>query len=208
MKENNQFWEQRMDLLAQQEYVITDNFFSKKELFLIHDFFQQKEEEGVFKKAAVGTSGKEKVINEIRGDYTYWLDKERDQFQLPIYQTLDLIKNKLNELLFLSLSDYEFHLAHYPTGSFYKKHLDQFNHRSNRMISMIVYLNKGWTPTDGGELCVYPKDSSPIAIEPIENRCVLFRSDTLYHEVLLANKSRRSLTGWMLHQPAGLTFLG
>jgi len=208
MTENNEFWEQQMDLLAQQEFVIIDDFFTNKELLSVHSFFQQKEDENAFKKAAIGVSGKEKIIGEIRGDYTYWLDKERDQEQLPIYSTLDLIKKRLNESLFLSLSDYEFHLAHYPAGSFYKKHLDQFNRHSNRMISMIIYLNKEWTPVDGGELCVYPKDSSPIAIEPIENRCVLFRSDTLFHEVLKAHKSRKSLTGWMLYQPTTLSFLG
>lgn len=201
------FWESQMDLLAQQDYVIIDRFFHTDTLITAHQFFNAKQKEAVFQKAAIGASGNKNVINEIRGDYTYWLDKERDKELAAIFDVFDEVKSILNRSLFLSLSDYEFHLAHYPKGSYYKKHLDQFEGRNNRMISMLIYLNKDWKDGDGGELRIHPEGKNPIDIAPLENRCVLFRSDTLLHEVLKSNTSRKSITGWMLYQPTVLPYL-
>ncbi|HLV41501.1 MAG TPA: 2OG-Fe(II) oxygenase [Brumimicrobium sp.] len=202
MQKDLNYWERQMDLLAQQDYVVIDDFFNSEELINAHHFFEQKQEENVFKKAGIGALTKNKVINEIRGDFTYWLERNRDIELVPIFDVLDEVKSIINRLLFLSLADYEFHLAHYPEGSFYKKHLDQFESRNNRMISVIIYLNKGWEVGDGGELRIYPDGDKSIDIAPLENRCVMFRSDTLYHEVLTSNTSRKSITGWMLYKPA------
>ncbi len=207
MQKRLNFWEEQMDLLAQQDYVIIDQFFNTKNLSIAHDFFEQKQNEGVFKKAAIGAAGTEKVIHEIRGDYTFWLERTRDSELQSIFEILDEIKFVFNRLLFLSLADYEFHLAHYPIGSFYKKHLDQFEGRKNRMISVIIYLNKGWKIGDGGELRIHPEGSNSFDIAPLENRCVMFRSDTLFHEVLPSNASRKSITGWMLYKPAVLPYI-
>ena len=207
MQKDLNFWDEQMDLLAQQDYVVIDNFLPKEHLLKAHDFFEQKQDEGVFKKAAIGASGTEKVIREIRGDYTYWLEKNRDVELSPVFETLDEVKSVFNRMLYLSLADYEFHLAHYPEGSFYKKHLDQFEGRKNRMISVIIYLNKGWQEGDGGELRVYPEGKEALNIAPLDNRCAMFRSDTLFHEVLTSNTSRKSITGWMLYQPAVLPYL-
>jgi SM-20-related protein len=207
MQKDLNFWEEQMDLLAQQDYVVIDHFFNSKELTSAHHFFEQKQDEGAFAKAAIGASGTEKIIREIRGDYTYWLERDRDTELHAVFDVLDEVKSVFNRLLFLSLADYEFHLAHYPEGSFYKKHLDQFEGRKNRMISVIVYLNKGWKDGDGGELRIHSKGEDAIDIAPLENRCVMFRSDTLFHEVLTSNTSRKSITGWMLYQPAVLPYL-
>lgn len=207
MQKDLLFWDSQMDLLAQQDYVIIDRFFNAEALITAHQFFDIKQKEDVFQKAAIGASGKKNVINEIRGDYTYWLDRERDEELDVIFEVFDEVKSVINRLLFLSLSDYEFHLAQYPKGSYYKKHLDQFEKRNNRMISMIVYLNKDWQEGDGGELRIYPEGKEPIDIAPLENRCVLFRSDTLFHEVLMSNTSRKSITGWMLYKPTILPYL-
>lgn len=197
-------WEEQMDLLAQQDYAIIDNFLEDPALNEIIDFFERKINEDKLAKAAIGTSIDKKIIDEIRGDYTYWLDKKRDENSLSLFNTLDEMKMLFNRFFFLSLSDYEFHLALYPKGTFYKKHLDQFQGRNNRMISMIIYLNHEWKSGDGGELRIYPEGKEPKTIAPLMNRCVLFRSDLLYHEVLTANKDRKSITGWMLYQPTPL----
>ncbi len=197
-------WEEQLDLLAQQDYTIIDNFFEPDSLSELLEFFAQKIKEDQLAKAAIGASSDKKIIREIRGDYTFWLDKKRDIEVLSLFNTLDEMKNLFNRLFFLSLSDYEFHLALYPIGSFYRKHLDQFQGRNNRMISMIIYLNSNWKNGDGGELKIYPEDQEPINIAPLMNRCVLFRSDVLYHEVLTANQDRKSLTGWMLYKPSPL----
>ncbi|PHR46218.1 MAG: 2OG-Fe(II) oxygenase [Fluviicola sp.] len=203
MEEQN-IWENRMDTLSQFDYVVMDNFLSFEVLSNLKSYFSQKENQDKLDKAAIGATGDSKVINEIRGDYTYWLDKSRDEQDLWLFEVLDEVKSMINRFCFLSLSDYEFHLALYPEGSFYKKHLDQFKGRNNRMISMIIYLNENWHNGDGGELKIYPEGKEENIIAPLENRCILFRSDVLYHEVLPTNKPRKSVTGWMLYQPSPL----
>ncbi|MGM0479795.1 MAG: 2OG-Fe(II) oxygenase [Bacteroidota bacterium] len=196
--------DEQMDLLAQQDYLLLENFFADPILAQIEQFFEVVRMSGTLEKASIGATGREKVISEIRGDHIYWLEKERDRAKLPIFDQIDALMATINRSFFLSLSDYEFHLALYPPGTYYKKHLDQFKGRNNRMISMIIYLNEEWKPGHGGELKIYPTQTDPVLIAPLYNRCVLFRSDVLYHEVLLAQKPRRSITGWMLYQPSPL----
>jgi len=200
-------WESWMDELATNDYVVIDDFLKERPLSLLIAFFDKKIQQNQFSKAAIGSTGNELLIREIRGDYTYWLDQKMDVSLQSIFEILEETKSILNRMCYLSLSHFEFHLAHYPIGSFYKKHLDQFNHRNNRMISMIIYLNEDWNQGDGGELKVYPKNKKPESISPLMNRCVLFKSDALLHEVLETNVGRKSLTGWMLYQPTPLTVI-
>lgn len=207
MERDELFWNSLFDKLAEQDYVVIDDFLEDQLIEQIISFFAIKEAENVFHKAAIGSSGNVKIINEVRGDYTFWLDKNRDAELSDLFDVLDQVKYWINRMCFLSLSDYEFHLAHYPTGSFYKRHLDQFSERNNRMISLIIYLNKDWKNGDGGELRIYPQGNNSSDIQPLFNRCILFRSDTLEHEVLTANKDRRSVTGWMLYKPSPLVGL-
>ena len=206
-KINTAQWEQFMDELATQEYVVIDNFLEDHELKLLLEQFQKRKEQNLFEKAAIGASGNERVINEIRGDYTVWLSRKNDTQFEPIFIRIDEVKLVLNRLCMLSISDFEFHLALYPRGSFYKKHLDQFNNRNNRLISMVLYLNENWKQGDGGELRIHNDKNQHIDIAPIMNRLILFRSDTVLHEVLVSNTERKSLTGWMLYQPSILANL-
>ena len=208
MNKGELFWADVFDKMAQQDYVVMDNFLDENLIHQVMTYFQNKEDEDVFRKAAIGSSGNELIINEIRGDYTFWLDKKRDIELAGLFDQLDEVKFWINRMCFLSLSDYEFHLAHYPEGSFYKRHLDQFAERNNRMISLIIYLNKDWKQGDGGELRIYPERKDVKDIAPIFNRCILFRSDTLEHEVLTAQTDRRSVTGWMLYKPSPLAIFG
>lgn len=203
LKIDTAIWEERFDQLAQQDYVIIDEFLSKNVLESVLTYFEKLIVKDSFKKAAIGKTGSEKIIEEVRGDYTYWLKSGVDPIP-DLFKVLTETKGLINRLCYLSLADFEFHFAHYPKGSFYKKHLDQFSGRNNRMISMIIYLNEGWVEGDGGELQIYPENQPIQKIAPLMNRCVMFRSDTLLHEVLKANKSRKSVTGWMLYQPAPL----
>ena len=72
------------------------------------------------------------------------------------------------------------------------------------MISVVIYLNEGWQQGDGGELEIFEKDGSSFLVEPLAMRCVMFKSAEVPHAVLQANKSRFSLTGWLLYQPSAL----
>lgn len=208
-KITHQQWENLFDIMALQDYVVIDDFLEEETLNKVVSYFAEKEQQNTFKKAAIGTLNSTAIINEIRGDYTFWLDKQRDGILNPLFDILDEVKLNINQMCFLSLSEYEFHLAHYPKGTYYKRHLDQFAERNNRMISMVIYLNKNWKMEDGGELRIYPNNNDYKDINPIYNRCILFRSDFLEHEeVLVAHADRRSVTGWMLYKPTPLAILG
>ena len=134
------------------------------------------------------------IRNDICGDLTYWLDRKRDVVLNEFWELQDEVIFMFNRYCFLGLSGYEFHLASYPEDGHYEKHVDQFNHRNNRTISVIIYINKGWQKGDGGELELFPKNGTSLIVEPIEARCVMFKSAELPHRVITSNKPRYSLT--------------
>jgi SM-20-related protein len=56
-------------------------------------------------------------------------------------------------------------------ADFIEQHADD---SPGREVCMLLYLNKGWNNTAGGELAFMGKDDEPISIAPLYNRCVLF----------------------------------
>lgn len=202
----NEQWIQWMDELALNDYVIVDDFISNNLFSTIMDFFHEKEQNDQLKKAGIGSSGEFQVNTSIRGDFIYWLDRVRDEKLEPFFGLMDELIQSLRKFCFLSLSGSEFHIAKYPEGSHYNRHLDQFNERSNRQITVLIYLNEQWKAGDGGELKIY-KNYEEILVEPIARRLLLFKSDSIEHEVLTTNVPRYSLTGWLLHQPATVGYL-
>jgi SM-20-related protein len=113
-----------------------------------------------------------------------------------IFDVIDKFILHLNQTCYTGLTGYEFYYTLYPQGSFYKRHLDQFKSNDNRKYSMIIYLNKEWGAADGGELCIYHLTGAQY-IAPEEGTSVFFKSNELEHEVLLTNKPRMSITGWL-----------
>jgi SM-20-related protein len=199
-------WVKWMDRLAEDDYVIVDDFISDKLFSQIMDFFTEMEENDKLKKAGIGTQQDFQVKTEIRGDFIYWLDENRDNELDPFFGLMEELTLNLKRFCYLSLSGSEFHIAKYPAGSYYHRHLDQFQERSNRQITVLIYLNKNWKKGDGGELVIY-KDQSEIKVEPLAKRLLVFKSDVIEHEVLTTNVPRYSLTGWLLHQPASVGFI-
>jgi SM-20-related protein len=195
-----------MDALAQNDYVVLDDFLAEENYQELKQFFNGKLEADTLHKAGIGASKDFMVDSRVRGDYVYWIDKERDLPLKSIYTQVEELIYYLKSVCFLSISDIELHLAYYPAGTFYKRHLDQFNERNNRLISFVLYLNDQWKVGDGGELIVY-RDEQNIAVEPLGNRLILFKSAEVEHEVSITHAPRMSLTGWMLNNPVGLGFL-
>lgn len=199
-------WIRWMEELAINDCVIADNFISKEMFRSIMEFFLEKEQNDQLKKAGIGSSGEFQLNASIRGDFIYWLERERDKKLELFFGLMDELIESLKRHCFMSLSGSEFHIAKYPEGSHYDRHLDQFSERSNRQITVLIYLNEDWKKGDGGELKIY-KDDKEILVEPIAKRLLLFKSDTVEHEVLTTNVPRYSLTGWLLHQPATVGYL-
>jgi SM-20-related protein len=199
-------WIQWFDQLAEDDFVIVDDFLSDQQFRLIMDFFKQAEENDHLKKAGIGSLGKFQIKSSVRGDYIYWLAEDRDSELSSFFDIVHELIANLKRFCYLSLSGSEFHIAKYPKGSHYDRHLDQFNERSNRQITVLIYLNENWKKGDGGELVIYKEDQK-IVVEPIARRLLLFKSDLIEHEVLTTNVTRYSLTGWLLHQPASVGYL-
>ena len=110
---------------------------------------------------------------------------------------MEQLRVEFNRSLFMGLFDYECHLAHYPNGAFYKKHLDAFKGRSNRVLTTVFYLNPEWREEDGGQLVIYGAQGEVLeTVLPQQGRLVVFLSDRFVHEVLPSKRDRFSVTGW------------
>lgn len=104
----------------------------------------------------------------------------------------------LNRRLFLGLFSFESHFAHYAPGDFYKRHTDAFRGETNRIVSVVVYLNPDWTVDNGGELVLYTDDDDRegIRVLPTLGTIAVFLSEEFPHEVLPATRDRYSIAGW------------
>ena len=147
----------------------------------------------------VAGTGNDKVeySNTFRSDVIYWLDrKHNDVFENSFFDLMDAFVAFLNENCYTGITGYEFHYTMYEKGSYYKKHIDQFRGDDSRKYSMIMYLNNNWKESDGGELRVH-HDNNIENISPSNGKSVFFKSSELAHEVLISNKPRMSITGWL-----------
>lgn len=108
------------------------------------------------------------------------------------------LRDFLNRRLFLGLFSFESHFAHYAAGDYYKRHHDAFRGQANRVLSIVAYLNPGWTSSDSGELILYADDHDHAGtkILPLYGTVVVFLSEEFPHEVLPANRDRYSVAGW------------
>ena len=108
------------------------------------------------------------------------------------------LQQYLNRHLFLGLFSFESHFAHYVPGAFYRRHRDAFRGQANRVLSVVVYLNKDWLDTDSGELVLYADDKDMLGTKvlPSWGTIAVFLSEEFPHEVLPAKRDRYSIAGW------------
>jgi SM-20-related protein len=155
---------------------------------------------GGFRPAGIGVGAGKTLRPDIRCDQVLWLEEEpRSPAQSRYFAALEGLRLAINRHLYLGLFGFEGHMAWYPPGSFYRKHLDQFRAVAHRKVSVILYLNPHWQAQDGGELRLYLAPSGEGEyrdIAPLAGTLVVFLSDRFYHEVLPTRRPRRSLTGW------------
>ncbi len=203
----NSTFENIADGLAENGYAVAEHFLSEEEVKNILDLKEFKSGLDHLKKAGIGKSQSHHINESVRGDYIHWVDKNTSNPFLKIYlNKLEQLMQFLNENLFLSLKDIEIHMTVYPAGSFYKRHLDQFNRDDHRKLSVICYLNEDWRENEGGQLRMFLPEGA-VDFFPTAGRLICFRSDQIEHEVLPATRPRLSITGWMLDQHAALKHL-
>src|SRR5690606_11593660 len=156
-----------------------------------------------FKKAAIGNKTNEHILKTVRGDFIKWIDESKaTEAETVFFNKINNLINYLNRTCFLGILNKEFHYALYPTGTFYKRHLDTFQNDDRRKLSFVCYLNdEDWKPENGGELVLYLNENGQEiekAVYPLPGRVVIFESQVLEHEVkpVLASE-RLSITGWL-----------
>lgn len=133
----------------------------------------------------------------VRGDEIYWLDRSHnDPLENEFLDLIDAYVQYLNSSCYTGITGYEFHYTLYKEGSFYKRHLDQFQTDQSRQFSMITYLNEDWKSSDGGELLIQLEGAEQ-SVSPTHRKAVFFKSNELEHEVLITHADRLSITGWL-----------
>lgn len=190
-----------IDALSINGYAICEDFLPAHHIKGLAAITRDRHTSGAMQPAGVGKNHKVFDVN-IRGDHIHWLEESDTSPPVQAYfLAMQTLKIAINRTLMMGLDALETHLALYPSGSFYQKHLDQFRHASNpnqavRLLSTILYLNETWQSADGGALRLYTSEADYIDIAPTAGKLVLFLSHQFPHEVLPVHATRISLTGW------------
>ena len=150
-----------------------------------------------FHSAGVGRSNDLLLDERIRRDEICWITGESLAGRQWLKWAAEL-QQYLNRHLFLGLFSFESHFAHYVPGAFYRRHRDAFRGQANRVLSVVVYLNKDWLDTDSGELVLYADDKDMLGTKvlPSWGTIAVFLSEEFPHEVLPAKRDRYSIAGW------------
>ena len=190
-----------IDDLTENGYAICEGFLPAPVIKALADVAYERFAAG---EMQVAKTGKATNVQQViyRHDSIYWLDEySQNTFTQAYFAQIALLKTALNQQLFLNLHDFETHLAVYPIGGVYLKHLDQLKPLTDaptpiRQLSSVLYLNNNWQPHEGGELRLHLNAPEYVDILPNAGRLILFLSAEFWHEVLPATRSRISLTGW------------
>lgn len=181
--------------LAAQGYLIVPQFMNQPTYQALYQYAQSLTPND-WHPAGIGRGEQYTQNTAVRRDRIRWLqpDEGIEQAYLSAMEELRLL---VNRELFMGLFDYECHLAHYPPGAFYRKHLDAFKGRSNRRLTTVCYLNPDWRAVDGGQLILYGKNGQILeTILPKAGKLVIFLSEVFIHEVAAGHRDRYSITGW------------
>ena len=159
-----------------------------------------------FEDAAIGRGQDHKHQMLERSQMQSWISSGDSEASSSWLIWAGELQNYLNKHLFLGLSSFESHYAHYRLGDFYKRHYDSFKGQAGRKLSIIVYLNRDWLVGEGGELVLYKEDEDKIGLTVTPNfaTVVVFLSEEHPHEVLRAHRDRYSIAGWYSPNPSAL----
>lgn len=176
---------------------ISENFLSDDLANNLKQNLLALQQKSLLIEAGTGNSELISYDSAVRSDSIYWLDKKNNNsFENDFFKQIEAFIIYLNQSCYTGITGYEFHYSLYEKGDFYLKHLDQFKNNPSRKYSMISYLNSNWQSSDGGELLIHQLNNNQ-KIAPTQGKTVFFKSDELVHEVLVTQKTRMSITGWL-----------
>jgi SM-20-related protein len=205
--DSTELYQRIADDLLHQGWSVVPDFIPRELLGQLHGECRDDWRRGEFRLAGIGRGESFEIKPEIRNDRVRWLAPvaEASAAQQDYLRRLEQLRLALNRNLQLGLFNFEGHMAVYPPGSFYTKHLDQFRGIGLRTVTAILYLNEAWQPSDGGQLRIYTdaEDGGVCQdILPLGGQLVVFLSAEFMHEVLPATRDRMSITGWFKRRGA------
>lgn len=150
-----------------------------------------------FATANIGRGQEQELNTRIRSDKIAWIEPSSPNSG-PWISWTQALQTHLNRRLFMGLFSFESHFAFYRQGDFYRTHVDAFRGQSNRILSLVTYLNHDWTAEQGGELVIYhPETAVELArVLPTFGTLAVFLSEEFPHEVKPAKRTRYSVAGW------------
>lgn len=182
--------------LLEKDFGSVVNWFTDEEINGLRKALIENYNKDNFHPAKIGNIFNEQRIESIRKDKIHWLEPtDNNPFIVGFFEKVFNFIEYLNRTCFAGIHSSEFHFAVYEPGSFYKKHVDQFNNDDKRRFSFVLYLTEDWKEEDGGQLVIY-KEEDAISIAPTAGKVVFFDSK-LEHEVVVAQNIRLSVTGWL-----------
>lgn len=175
---------------------VGDGFLPPCEVHALAECAASRRARGEFAEARIGADRSLQRREDVRGDHICWLAEASYPAESEVLRALEQLRLRLNEGAYLGLFDLDIHYAWYPPGAAYARHVDQPRGRTQRRVSVVLYLSERWSPSDGGVLRIHAGDGGFRDIEPVGGRLVLFLSESCEHEVLCTRVPRLSLTGW------------
>jgi len=191
---NENILEQIVDNIARHGYVVLDNVLEPDVVNALYNDISTLQN---LSKAQIGRGAQRQKVESICSDKTLWLEGNRKSEEAYLLW-MESLRGMMNKELYMGLSNYEAHFAHYETGAFYQKHFDVLRGANKRLLTTVFYLTPDWKEGDGGELVIYDETGEKVLekVPPYMGRMVIFLSDKFPHEVLATNKDRYSIAGW------------
>jgi len=183
--------------IAEQGFAVEPDFLPSSTIAALGADARQRDAAGEFHAAGIGRDAHRIERSAIRGDRIAWLEEfDASPAVQATWKGLSDLRRALNAALFLGLFTFEGHYAIYPRAALYHRHRDRFRDDDARVLSCVLYLNDGWTASDGGSLRIHFDDGERRDVLPVGGTLVCFLSERFVHEVLPATRERLALTGW------------
>lgn len=178
--------------LSENGYCFFDNVFDEMTLAYLNRYFSNNLLN--LKPAHIGHKSSKMQSLDLRSDHNYWIN-ESDPDLKNYMEMIRSVTKVLREELYLPIKSTETQIALYQPGNLYVRHQDRHKFSDHRWMTLVFYLNANWVEEHQGQLKIYLENKSEVSIDPINNRCVIFKSD-LEHEVLISHHDRKSYTTW------------